>query len=76
MGTHLTVHNGDLNLNVPGMVVSGLDIHGNVNVTAPNVVLKNSIVRGGALPTHGHCIVEDNKASNGLNFLIEDTDHH
>ena len=73
-GTHLTVYNGDLNITTAGTVISGLDIHGSVNIAAPNVVLKNSIVRGGALPNHGHCIVEDNKTSNGLNFLIEDTE--
>jgi hypothetical protein len=74
-GTQLTVHTGDLNITTPGTVISGLDIHGSVTISAPNVVLKNSIVRGGTtLPTHGHCIVEDNGKGNGLNFLIEDTE--
>ena len=74
-GTHLTLHVGDLNITTPGTVISGLDIHGNVNIAAPNVTLKDSIVRGGpTLPTHGHCIVEDNGKGNGLNFLIEDTE--
>jgi len=73
-GTQLTVHTGDLNITTPGRVISGLDIHGSVTISAPNVVLKNSIVRGGAFPNHGHCIVEDNGKGNGLNFLIEDTE--
>jgi len=74
-GTQLTVHYGDMNITTPGTVISGLDIHGSVTISAPNVVLKNSIVRGGTtLPTHGHCIVEDNGKGNGLNFLIEDTE--
>jgi len=64
-----------MNITTAGTVISGLDIHGSVNISAPNVVLKNSIVRGGTtLPTHGHCIVEDNGKGNGLNFLIEDTE--
>ncbi|WP_146845946.1 right-handed parallel beta-helix repeat-containing protein [Cellulomonas terrae] len=47
-GTVLTRHNGDLTISTPGAVVSGLDIYGFVKVTAPNVTIKNSIIRGAA----------------------------
>jgi len=72
-GTRLTVHNGDINVTKSGTVLSGLDIHGSVSISAANVTLKNSIVRGGAAPTHNHCIVTDGSSS-GTNFLIEDTE--
>ena len=73
VGTRLTVHNGDINVTKAGTVLSGLDIHGSVNIAAPNVTLKDSIVRGGAAPSHNHCVVTDT-SSNGTNFLVEDTE--
>jgi hypothetical protein len=48
-GTKLTVHNGDLNVTTAGTVIDGLDIRGLVKISAPNVTIKNSIVRGKAL---------------------------
>jgi hypothetical protein len=47
-GTRLTVVNGDQTYRTDNQVISGLDIHGYVRITARNVTLKNSIVRGGA----------------------------
>ena len=46
-GTKLTRYDGDLTITTPGTVISGLDIHGFVTVKAPDVTIKNSIVRGG-----------------------------
>ncbi|NTW40080.1 MAG: DUF4214 domain-containing protein [Cellulomonadaceae bacterium] len=46
LGTALTVYTGDLVLSTPGQVVSNLDVRGFVNVTAPNVTIRNSIIRG------------------------------
>lgn len=37
---------GDVYANQPGQVINSLDVHGRVIVTAPNVVISNSIVRG------------------------------
>ncbi|HEY8588030.1 MAG TPA: hypothetical protein VIL55_00625 [Naasia sp.] len=45
-GTVLTVLNGDQIITTPGAVLDGLDIHGRVIVKAPNVTIRNSIVRG------------------------------
>jgi hypothetical protein len=48
-GTKLTVHNGDLNVTKAGTVIDGLDIRGLVKISAPNVTIKNTIIRGKAL---------------------------
>ncbi|MBG6214546.1 MAG: right-handed parallel beta-helix repeat-containing protein [Cryobacterium sp.] len=45
-GTALTVHNGDLTITKAGTVIDGLDIRGMVKIEAPNVTIRNSIVRG------------------------------
>ena len=47
-GVTLKKHDGDLTISTPGAVIDGLDIHGFVKVTAPNVTIKNSIIRGKA----------------------------
>jgi hypothetical protein len=46
-GQSLKVVRGDQVYTRDGQVISGLDIHGYVRIRAKNVVLKNSIVRGG-----------------------------
>jgi hypothetical protein len=46
-GTALKRHDGDITVTTAGTVISGLDIHGFVTIKAPNVTIKNSIVRGG-----------------------------
>jgi hypothetical protein len=72
-GTKLTVHSGDISVTKAGTVLSGMDIRGNVMIHAANVTIKNSIIRGGAAPTHNHCILVDTD-SRGTNFLIEDSE--
>src|SRR5207237_8813035 len=57
-GTTLTVFNGDLTIDTAGATYSNLDIHGYVKVNAPNVTIKNSIIRGGA-GAPGNGIVND-----------------
>jgi len=47
-GTPLTVVNGDQVYATDNQVISGLDIHGYVQVRAKNVTIKNSIIRGGS----------------------------
>lgn len=46
-GTVLRRVNGDITVRTPGTVLSGLDVHGFVNIKANNVTIKNSVVRGG-----------------------------
>ena len=45
-GTRLSVHEGDLKITVPGTIIDGYDIHGIVFITAPDVTIRNSIIRG------------------------------
>ncbi|MCA1467128.1 right-handed parallel beta-helix repeat-containing protein [Bradyrhizobium sp. IC3195] len=52
-GLVLTPHHGDLVINTPGMVISGLDIHGSVRINAPNVTLMNSKVTSSSFYTVG-----------------------
>jgi len=47
-GVVLKKYDGDLTISTPGAVIDGLDINGFVKVTAPNVTIKNSIIRGKA----------------------------
>jgi hypothetical protein len=71
-GTVLTVHEGDLTITTAGATYSGLDIHGYVRVEAPNVTIKDSIIRGGS-STPGAGIVSDTSNS-ATNFLLEDSE--
>lgn len=43
----LTRHDGNITVTKAGTVLQNMDIHGFVTVKAPNVVIRNSIVRGG-----------------------------
>lgn len=71
-GTQLTVMNADLTITTAGATYSGLDIHGYVVVKAPNVTIKNSIIRGG-VGKNGNGIVNDTSAA-ATNFLLEDSE--
>jgi hypothetical protein len=71
-GTTLKVYNGDLVITTAGATYSGLDIHGYLRVEAPNVTVKDSIIRGGTGPI-GNGIVSDTTAS-ATNFLLEDSE--
>ncbi|MCW4384739.1 right-handed parallel beta-helix repeat-containing protein [Salinibacterium sp. SYSU T00001] len=68
-GTPLTVHNGDLTIRTAGAVVSNLDIRGFVRVEAPNVTIKNSIIRGRATDSHAIMIYAGLGTSAGLRVL-------
>ena len=48
---------GDQTYSTAGQVISGLDIHGYVRITAKNVTLKDSIIRGGS-PKCNAAVVE------------------
>jgi hypothetical protein len=72
-GTKLTVHNGDLKITTPGTVIDGLDIHGFVVIAAPNVTIKNSVVRG-----YDHALTGIKPLINNLgghaNLVVKDTE--
>ena len=71
-GTTLTVYNGDLVITTAGATYSGLDIHGYLRIEAPNVTVKDSIIRGGTGPI-GLGIVSD-VSNSATNFLLEDSE--
>jgi hypothetical protein len=71
-GTVLTVYNGDLTITTAGATYSGLDIHGYLRIQAPNVTVKNSIIRGGT-GNNGLGIVSD-VSNTATNFLLEDSE--
>jgi len=66
----LTVYNDNLNANIAGATYSGLDIHGFVNIEAPNVTIKDSIIRGGV--SHGDIGLVQDISNTATNFLLED----
>jgi hypothetical protein len=71
-GTALKVMDGNLTITTAGATYSGLDIHGFVRVQAPNVTIKDSIIRGGVAPADIG-LVNDTDSS-ATNFLIEDSE--
>ena len=71
-GTKLTVYNGDLVITTAGATYSGLDIRGFVTVKAPNVTIKNSIVRGG-VATSDIGLIND-ISSAGTNLHVTDSE--
>jgi hypothetical protein len=70
-GTQLSTVNGALHITQSG-TYSGLDIHGFVYIEAPNVTLKNSIIRGGTA-TNSVGLVNDYVAS-ATNFVLQDSE--
>lgn len=70
-GTSLTRFNGDLVITTPGAIIDGLDVHGFVEVKAPNVTIRRSILRGAAASSN-RAVLKLTDASAG-NFLIEDS---
>ena len=70
-GTALTVHNGDLTITTAGTVINGLDIRGFVKVMAPNVTIRNSVIRGAATSVQRALLLV---ASDSASVLIEDSE--
>jgi len=70
-GTKLRVVTGDQVYRTAGQVISGLDIHGYVTVAAPNVVIKDSIIRGGSAPSKPKAVVS---TSDGASLTMADSE--
>ncbi|MHA3704911.1 right-handed parallel beta-helix repeat-containing protein [Jatrophihabitans sp. YIM 134969] len=64
---------GTLVLNKAGTTYSNLDIHGRVKVTAPNITLANSIVRGDATTKLGSLVDCNDPSSNHAGFTLRDS---
>ncbi|SDM94124.1 hypothetical protein SAMN05216368_10320 [Cryobacterium flavum] len=70
-GTTLTVHHGDINVTTAGTVLDGLDIRGLVKISAANVTIKNSIIRGRTMNGPGALI---NNLGGFRNLVVTDTE--
>ncbi|MDJ0349570.1 hypothetical protein [Cryobacterium sp. PH29-G1] len=70
-GTALEVVNGDINVTTAGTVLNGLDVRGLVKISAPNVTIKNSIIRGRTMNGPGALI---NNLGGFSNLVITDTE--
>jgi hypothetical protein len=70
-GTKLTVVTGTQTYSKANQVISGLDIHGFVQIHAKNVTIKNSIIRGGSNPPCNSAVVN---ISDGGSATIEDSE--
>ena len=70
-GTQLRVHRGNLVLDTPGATYDSMDIHGLVTITAPNVTIRRSIIRGGVV--NGSTGLVTNIDPTATNFVIEDS---
>ncbi|TFD91605.1 hypothetical protein E3T51_00010 [Cryobacterium serini] len=67
----MTVHNGDINVTEPGTVLSGLDVRGLIKISAPDVTIKNSIIRGRTMNGPGALI---NNLGGHRNLVVTDTE--
>jgi hypothetical protein len=70
-GTKLTVVTGDQVYAKANQVITGLDIHGFVQITAKNVTIKDSIIRGGPNPRCNSAVLFIQDSGSGT---IEDTE--
>lgn len=70
-GVALKEVDGDQEYSTPGQVISGLDIHGFVHITATNVTIRNSVVRGGPNPRCNSSVVY---VDTGASATIEDSE--
>lgn len=70
-GTALTVISGNQTYGTPGQVISGQDIHGFVKITAKNVTIKDSIIRGGPNPPCNSAVVS---IADTASATLEDTE--
>lgn len=71
-GTVLKNVYGNLKVTTPGATLSGLDIHGFVIVEAPNVTIRDSIVRGGV--AHGNIGLVNDIDASATNLMVQDSE--
>jgi hypothetical protein len=72
-GTRLAVVNGDQTYSTDNQVISGLDIHGFVQIRAKNVTIRNSVIRGGPNPRCNSSVLWI-RADSGASATIEDSE--
>ncbi|MEU6138427.1 right-handed parallel beta-helix repeat-containing protein [Nocardioides sp. NPDC047086] len=67
----LRVHRGDLVIRTPGKVIDGLEVHGRINVEAPNVTIRNTKV---IVPTSSETAGISNNNDNGAGMLVSNVE--
>ncbi len=67
-GTVLTPHYGNLTITTPGARLDGIDLHGFLDIKAPDVVVTRSLIRGGPTTVNKSLI-----HSTGARVIISDT---
>jgi hypothetical protein len=72
VGTQLTQHNGNITVTVAGTHLNAMDLHGFLIIQAANVLVTNSILRGGVATSGNPGLVSDTSAA-GTNFVIQDS---
>ncbi len=70
-GTSLRIHKGDLVVRKAGAVVSGLEVRGRVIISAPNVTVRNTSIRGGKKPRFGIGLLTI-VSKRARDFVVED----
>ncbi len=71
-GTTLKKMTGDIVVTVPGTVIENIDLRGLIRVEAPNVTIRNSIVRGRPVTSSAALIFAGSPKAAGL--VVEDTE--
>ena len=71
-GTTLKKMSGDIVVTVPGTVIENIDLRGLIRVEAPNVTIRNSIVRGRPVTSSAALIFAGSPKAAGL--VVEDTE--
>ncbi|WP_168220020.1 MULTISPECIES: glycosyltransferase family 2 protein [unclassified Salinibacterium] len=71
-GIALSRFDGDLVITSPGAVIDSLDIHGFVRVEAPDVIIRNTIIRGREAASSAILLFAGSPAAKGL--LVHDSE--
>ena len=69
-GLALETITDDIVVTEPGTVIDGIDLHGHINVRAPDVTIRNSIIRGDGYSTDGPTLI----MSESTNLIVQDTE--
>ncbi|EGD40559.1 right-handed parallel beta-helix repeat-containing protein [Nocardioides sp. WG-D5] len=67
----LRTHRGDLIIRTPGQVVDGLEVHGRIQVEAPNVTIRNTLV---IVPTGSETAGISNNNDRGAGMLVSNVE--
>ncbi|MCW2644723.1 MAG: hypothetical protein QOF87_4426 [Pseudonocardiales bacterium] len=72
VGTHLTRHNGNITVTRAGTRINAMDLYGFLVIKAANVLVTNSVIRGG-VATGGNPGLVSNTWAAATNFVLQDS---